>query len=66
MAATTGQRERRGVSKIDPWDGGVTRGSAVALPQRKQMSALSAISVPQCRQIIERWPVLYYATPLLH
>jgi hypothetical protein len=24
----------------------------VAFPQRKQMSALSAISVPQCRQVI--------------
>jgi hypothetical protein len=29
------------------------RGSVVAWPHRKQISALSAISVPQCAQFIE-------------
>ena len=33
-AATSGQRDRAGASKIDPSEGGVIRGSAVALPQR--------------------------------
>jgi hypothetical protein len=36
--------------------GALNLASVVAVPQRKQMSALSAISVPHCRQII----VFYY------
>ena len=43
---------RLGVSKSDPSAGGFTRGSVVASPHRKQISALSAISVPQLVQII--------------
>jgi hypothetical protein len=35
-----------------PDAGGLMRGSVVAWPQRKQMRALSAISVPQFVQII--------------
>ena len=44
---TSGSRERRLCSKSDPPDGGAMRGSVVDFPQRKQMSALSAISVWQ-------------------
>jgi len=51
--ATNGHFERRRCSKIDPWDGGFTRGSVVARPQRKQMSALSAISVWQYLQFMD-------------
>jgi hypothetical protein len=50
--ATNGHFERRRCSKIDPWDGGFTRGSVVARPQRKQMSALPAISVWQYLQFM--------------
>jgi hypothetical protein len=48
---------RRGRSKSDPSVGGFTRGSVVASPHRKQISALSAISVPQFRHFMQ--PVLY-------
>lgn len=46
-SATRGRRERVRLAV-----GGATRGSVVALPHRKQISALSAISVPQCVQIM--------------
>jgi membrane associated rhomboid family serine protease len=36
-----------------PGGGGAIRGSLVAMPQRKQIRAFSAISVPQCRHTIQ-------------
>lgn len=45
-----GCRRRGGRLNTDRSSGGFTRGSVVARPQRKQMSALSAMSVPQCLQ----------------
>jgi hypothetical protein len=46
----TGERRRRWNS--GPSAGGLMRGSVVAWPHRKQISAFSAISVPQYLQII--------------
>jgi hypothetical protein len=50
---TKGRRERRGRSNSERSAGGLLRGSVVGLPQREQMSALSAMSVSQYLQIIE-------------
>jgi len=46
-SATSGSRERRFGSKRGPSAGGLIRGSVVAFPHRKQINALSAISVWQ-------------------
>ena len=39
--------------KVDDASDGRPTGSLVAVPHRQQMSALSAIAVPQCVQIID-------------
>lgn len=58
-ATRYGQIDRFGRSKIEPSERGFTLGSLVARPHLKQMSALSAMSVPQ---LVQRMPKRYCTT----